>query len=369
VSIVFLTWFTLPKQKINNVIIRYAIFIGIKDIKQLEIFLLKHDPRIPKDKNYIIDKYSFTKDYNFWTYTSVTGTFHENLKTPFGPGIKVLRTSGNNAGFSLYYNGPKILYYANHTYEISFKIKFIEGDFNSFNIGWYVDDGGKGIANTLALKKEIKTLDDGWFSCISRYTFIDNHNGLIGFINSVAEQTTFIVTDFELKDLDNITQYPRYDFEYQDDKDLNAVLDKTNAEIMFSDRTTRWQFAKDNWNMKFRWYHKLFGHGFDYMEWYGEKFMGDSKKFDWPHNPFISTILYSGIIGLVFYLLLLLKVFMLYIEYRKKYAVLLIGFLITFFFSFFSGSSPFDPPIMGFFIMLPFLIQSIHKKDNCKNNA
>jgi O-antigen ligase len=147
------------------------------------------------------------------------------------------------------------------------------------------------------------------------------------------------------------------------------VLDKTNAEIMFSDRTTRWQFAKDNWNMKFRWYHKLFGHGFDYMEWYGEKFMGDSKKFDWPHNPFISTILYSGIIGLVFYLLLLLKVFMLYIEYRKKYAVLLIGFLITFFFSFFSGSSPFDPPIMGFFIMLPFLIQSIHKKDNCKNNA
>ena len=45
-----------------------------------------------------------------------------------------------------------------------------------------------------------------------------------------------------------------------------------------------------------------------------------------------------------------------------------IGFLITFFFSFFSGSSPFDPPIMGFFILLPFFIHSIHKNDNQKVN-
>jgi hypothetical protein len=42
--------------------------------------------------------------------------------------------------------------------------------------------------------------------------------------------------------------------------------------------------------------------------------------------------------------------------------MLAIFFLITFFFSFFSAGSPFDPPIMGFFVILPFFIHSINKK-------
>ena len=40
-----------------------------------------------------------------------------------------------------------------------------------------------------------------------------------------------------------------------------------------------------------------------------------------------------------------------------------IFFLITYFFTFFSGGNPFDPPIMGFFMMLPFFIHYIHEKD------
>jgi hypothetical protein len=45
-----------------------------------------------------------------------------------------------------------------------------------------------------------------------------------------------------------------------------------------------------------------------------------------------------------------------------EYKMLAIFFLITFFFSFFSAGSPFDPPIMGFFVILPFFIHSINKK-------
>lgn len=57
------------------------------------------------------------------------------------------------------------------------------------------------------------------------------------------------------------------------------------------------------------------------------------------------------------------KVFNYYIKYIREYPLLIIFFLITFVFTFFSGGSPFDPPVMGFFVMLPFFIHSVHKKD------
>ena len=535
--ILLMVWYVLPKSKIYSTIFRYSQFVGIKDLKPVEIFFWRHDPRVPKDKNYLIDKNSFTTDYDFWKYTSITGTIHESISTPYGPGIKVQRTSGINSGFSLFYTGPKILYYSNHTYEISFKIKFLKGDFNSFNVGWYVDDGGRGIANTIALNKEIKSLNDGWYSCTSKYTFIDSYNGLMGFINSVTEQTTFIVSDFELKDLDHNSELPRYEFEYKGKKEISNWLaslnnkevdtnlinngdfqndigfwkkssdsidikvvevnskkcalirrgngngggwslfysgrdikfnandqyqisfklklidskiipfnvgfsvdegaglethlklmidtladgwldvranyifknDQTNLyfpinsqldnsqfyitnirlanisriqyqekpryqsevrnlnNLLFSDRTSRWNYGVDCWNTRFKWYNKLFGHGFDYMAWYGEKFMGDPVKYDWPHNPFISILLYSGILGLLFYFWLLVKVVTFYYKYRREYGIAFIGFLLTFFFTFFSGNSPFDPPVMGFFMLLPFFIQSVHK--NVKHSS
>jgi hypothetical protein len=66
-------------------------------------------------------------------------------------------------------------------------------------------------------------------------------------------------------------------------------------------------------------------------------------------------------LGLIIYCYFLYKVFFYYIKYISEYPLLFIFFLITFFFSFFSGGSPFDPPIMGFFVILPFFIHSIHK--------
>ena len=54
------------------------------------------------------------------------------------------------------------------------------------------------------------------------------------------------------------------------------------------------------------------GGGFNFLSWYGYYFLKDKTKSDWPHNPFISILLYSGIIGLILYIYLLYKVLLLF---------------------------------------------------------
>lgn len=127
-------------------------------------------------------------------------------------------------------------------------------------------------------------------------------------------------------------------------------------------RTYRWQFAWQLFTREYTWSKKLFGGGFNFLNWYGNYFLGNKTKSDYPHNPFLHILLYSGILGLSIYLLFLYKAFYFYLKYIKEYPLFFIFFLITFFFTFFSGGNPFDPPIMGFFVILPFFIHSVHKR-------
>jgi hypothetical protein len=132
-------------------------------------------------------------------------------------------------------------------------------------------------------------------------------------------------------------------------------------------RYVRWQFAWQIFNKEYNFRQKLFGGGFNFLNWYGYYFLKDKKKTDYPHNPFLHVLLYSGIFGLILYLILLFKVFYYYIKYLKDYWIVFIFFIITTFFTFFSGGNPFDPPIMGFFVILPFFIHSIYKKDKTES--
>jgi hypothetical protein len=133
-------------------------------------------------------------------------------------------------------------------------------------------------------------------------------------------------------------------------------------------RLMRWQFAWQIFTKEYNWKQKLFGRGFIYLNWYGYYFKGDKTKSDWPHNPFLSVLLYSGILGLILYIIVLSRAIMLYIKYRKEYFIFFIFFLITFFFAFFSANSPFTPPIWGFLLIFPYFIHSVHKKDMSKTN-
>jgi hypothetical protein len=143
----------------------------------------------------------------------------------------------------------------------------------------------------------------------------------------------------------------------------NIVLD-TISNSFIGDRASRWEFALKIFSKEYSWKQKLFGGGFNFLNWFGYYFDHDKTRSDYPHNPFLSILLYSGIFGLIIYLILMYKVFYYYIKYLEKYKILIVFFIITFFFSFFSAGSPFDPPVMGFFVILPFFIHSVHNLKN-----
>lgn len=137
---------------------------------------------------------------------------------------------------------------------------------------------------------------------------------------------------------------------------------------MIDGRKIRWKFALKIYSIEYNWKQKIFGGGFNFLNWYGYYFYKDKTKSDYPHNPFLSILLYSGLFGLIIYMIFMYKVFFYYIKYFKEYKILSVFFIITFFFSFFSAGSPFDPPLMGFFVILPFFICSIYRKDKSESN-
>lgn len=140
-----------------------------------------------------------------------------------------------------------------------------------------------------------------------------------------------------------------------------SILVDTSSSGFISTRTSRWIFAIQVFIKEYDWPERIMGGGFKFLNWYGYYFYRDKTRSDYPHNPFLYILLYSGIIGLILYMFLIFRVFYLYIKYLKEYLLFALFFLLTYFFTFFGGGNPLNPPIMGFFIILPFYFHSIHK--------
>jgi hypothetical protein len=142
----------------------------------------------------------------------------------------------------------------------------------------------------------------------------------------------------------------------------NIAVDTIENQL-YGGRMMRWNFAYKIFNLEYNTRKKIFGGGLNFLNWSGYYFLNDKTAADYPHNPLISVLLYSGIIGLIIYLILLFQIFNYYFSYFKTYYVFSTFFLIAFFFTFFSGGSPLDPPVMGFFVILALLINYVHQKE------
>lgn len=138
-------------------------------------------------------------------------------------------------------------------------------------------------------------------------------------------------------------------------------------DIFAGPRINRWRYAMHLYRFDYSFYEKFVGRGFLYMISFGNKFSTGSS-IDYPHNPFLSVLLYSGFFGLLSYLWFLYYVFYYYWKYRKEYWVFGLSFLASFFFAFFSANSPFDPAIVGVFSILPYFIHYYHVKDKAETN-
>ena len=140
---------------------------------------------------------------------------------------------------------------------------------------------------------------------------------------------------------------------------------KQNKNRLLSARTDRWIYAIELYN-EYTVFEKIFGGGFDYLYKFKDEFQKRSKQeFDYPHNIFLSTLLYSGLFGLAVLIFVLGKVVYLYIKYKQF--VLLISFLLTLSFVLFSSNSIFELPLIVGFIILPYLQHLIVKKEQIIN--
>jgi hypothetical protein len=149
----------------------------------------------------------------------------------------------------------------------------------------------------------------------------------------------------------------------------SSIRPEISSDNFVNLRKIRWDFAIQIFTKEYNLSKKFFGNGFNFLNWYGNYFLEDKTESDWPHNPFLSILLYSGIFGLLIYVFFLYKVSIYYFRCIKDFTLLPLFFILTFFFSFFSGSSPFDPPIMGFFAILPFFVSHVFKIKDKHNLA
>jgi hypothetical protein len=312
---------------------------------------------------------NFDNGLKFWSSYTPDTISQELIDTQYGKAIRISRKDGKGY-WPLTYQGRDIFYYKGLTYYFRFKFRVIKGGGNPFNIGWWVQEEGKIPYN---LPKKIYPLNDEWFGCITSYTFKEDHFGSIPtFMNSQHANTIIDFADIELLCNDTLGRSMYADEKIEmiralEDERIEQLIFGAEKKQLLFERITRWKFAWELWTTEYTWSNKLIGKGFDYLDQFGQKFYPDEDRVDYPHNPIISSFLYSGIIGGFFYIYFLILSFFYYWKYRKHHMLFFILFLVTFTFIFISSDSHFNVPIFAMLSLVPFITKYIVKEKQQKN--
>ncbi len=106
-------------------------------------------------------------------------------------------------------------------------------------------------------------------------------------------------------------------------EDVN-FLEEQKMDYFAGTRMSRWYYS---WIIfkEYPLHKKLFGGGFDYLEMIGTEF--GEVRYDYPHNPFISAFLYSGIIGGLAY------IWFMFLSFLLLYKILSSSYLLFYLFS------------------------------------
>jgi len=118
----------------------------------------------------------------------------------------------------------------------------------------------------------------------------------------------------------------------------------------------QWQYAIDIYQQR-SFSGKLFGKGFNYLELFGQQFDNEQTNYGYPHNPVLSALLYSGLIGALFVFVFLMISFYYAVIYFKRYPLFSLMLFVSLMFVFFSGNSIFSVPVFLFLFSLSFIIR------------
>jgi hypothetical protein len=189
----------------------------------------------------------------------------------------------------------------------------------------------------------------------------DSTNRKIEISSRNRKKTSLLLSKSSFFDIDLFSSIlSRIRFSFLHDSVTRVKKDKYFNDLVrnkFSgSRTSRWYYSWvifKNYSLR----KKLFGGGFEYLEMFKKEF--NEINYDYPHNPFLSAFLYSGIIGGFAYFWFMFMVFYYYIKYYKYHVFYFVCFLVTFYFSFFSANTHFSVAIFAIFSIIPFLTRSI----------
>lgn len=306
---------------------------------------------------------NFENGLVFWGSFTPDTVLHELIRTRSGNAIRVIRKDAIGY-WPLIYKGRDIYYHKDLSYYFRFKFRVVEGGKTPFNIGWWIEGQGR---KQYDLNKEIYPLEEGWYLCIANTSFDKDYYGKItSFMNNQNANTIIDFADIELICTDSSDGFMYADemideIRIQEEARIEHILESEKRKL-FTERIARWKYAKELWTKEYLWSDKLIGKGFSYQESFGEKFYPDQNRIDYPHNPIISSFLYSGIIGGFFYVYFLALSFWYYWKYRKDHLLFFILYLITFSFVFISSDTHFNVPIYAILSLVPFITRHFMKE-------
>ena len=278
------------------------------------------------------------------------GFFFGLIQTDDGGNAIRLRRGCYSGYWQISYAGRPIIYHKDVTYKLSFQYHVWEGNDRPFCVGWWVDEGDGYICD---LPQTITIIDSVWKQCSVEYRFKEDHFNPESFLNSLQAGSSIDVKNIRLI-CDDTIGLPMY-IDQLSDSVFNKYYSTGTTNYFTAPRTARWRYALELWQTRYDTKQKIFGQGFKYLEWYGEKFYNNPKRYDFPHNPIISSFLYSGIIGGIVYVIFLIMSVWLYWKRRKELGIFFIMYLCCMFFSMFSGSSHFSFPLFAFLSFVPFV--------------
>jgi hypothetical protein len=125
-----------------------------------------------------------------------------------------------------------------------------------------------------------------------------------------------------------------------------------NKVMVTASRLNRWKYGMNIFLNEYSLKEKVFGKGFSYLKSFGTKF--GEAELDYPHNPLIDSLLYSGISGFLIYIWFLLAGVIYYLKHSNMHFYFLCCYLIVGLFSIVSANTHFSVPVFALLSLIPF---------------
>lgn len=369
--LIYLAIFKFKKVKIfiiSNVIVLFFIFFFFLSSASFRSSLTRHSLKIQNKITYFTNRYLqlFNEDLRFldlrhklWFDSNIPGVgwAELNSKVSVPDSIKL---NINSYAYSLnsnvkYSTNSWLSFYRTRFYINKMNLGdslysscyvYVSSDFNGENVWLNLRSRNKRNSFYDMSKKgkwqKLEVSSIGLGEMIDVYLFISK-KGLEGFKNMKGNVYIY---------------YP------------NTVHNRINInvgkKITINNRKERFKYAWDIFLSEFNINNKIFGKGFFYIELFGKKF---NRNYGYPHNPLLSSLLYSGILGASLYLVFLILVFIKYIKKIKHLKIYFIMYLISFFFAQVSGNSHFSIVIFNVLSLIPFINFKNKISESIYNNS